>query len=109
MEQRIEESKQESIESEEDIISPINNLLINDDNDIIPFENNELYSKCNFEVQLLCGKGAYAKVVKSKCLKNNETIALKIIDKHFILKVYITYIGKEVIPSLYRKYYTKES
>jgi hypothetical protein len=91
MEDKNEDYKQEIIDSEEDIISPdinLNNLLLNDvNNDIIPFDNKELYTKSNFEVQLLCGKGAYAKVVKSKCLKNNETIALKIIDKHFILKV----------------------
>jgi hypothetical protein len=66
----------------------IENLLISQERkQTIPFSVKTLYTKSNFEVLNLCGKGAYAKVVKAKCILNGENMALKIMDKNFILKV----------------------
>lgn len=45
------------------------------------------YSKNDFEVLGLLGKGAYAKVVKARCLKDDKIYAIKILDREFIERV----------------------
>jgi hypothetical protein len=82
----------------------INNLYLHEieSTEPIPFESKEHYSRNDFEVSLICGKGAYAKVVKAKYIKDNQMKALKIMDKNFLIKVYKSITtGKEVISSLY--------
>jgi hypothetical protein len=60
----------------------------------VPFRTKNIYSKNDFEVLELLGKGAYAKVVKAKCLKDNNFKSIKIIDKHFMERVGIVFIFK---------------
>ena len=57
------------------------------ENNYIPFPTKNIYSKNDFEVLELLGKGAYAKVVKAKCLKDNSLKSIKIIDKNFMERV----------------------
>jgi hypothetical protein len=57
------------------------------DSQPVEFESRIHYTRNDFEVSLICGKGAYAKVVKAKCLKDNEIKALKIMDKSFMIRV----------------------
>ena len=97
----------DNYDSDEDSdFDPINidNLLIGEQRkQTIPFHCKTFYTKGDFEVLNLCGKGAYAKVVKAKCVQNNEIKALKIIDKNFLLKenkIYQVYLENEVLLSL---------
>jgi hypothetical protein len=53
----------------------------------VPFDSNCEFTRNDFEVDIICGKGAYAKVVKAKCIKDNIMKALKIQDRHFLIKV----------------------
>ena len=55
----------------------------------IPFRTESEYKKSDFEILGLLGRGAYAKVVKAKLIKNDVIHAIKIIDKSFITKVLI--------------------
>jgi hypothetical protein len=77
--------------TETEINVQFENLLLNGNNSYetsyIPFPTNNYFSKNDFEVIELLGKGAYAKVVKALCTKNKEIKAIKIIDKCFIEKV----------------------
>ena len=59
----------------------------------IPFPTESVYKKSDFEILGLLGRGAYAKVVKAKLIKNNAIHAIKIIDKSFIEKVNIIYVA----------------
>ena len=67
----------------------VDKLLItgNKEQAYIPFPTKNIYSKNDFEVLELLGKGAYAKVVKAKCLRENMIKAIKIIDRHFMERV----------------------
>jgi hypothetical protein len=75
--------------SEEVSALDFNNLTVNDGEQVEPveFESRIHYTRNDFEVSLICGKGAYAKVVKAKCLRDNDIKALKIMDKCFLIKV----------------------
>lgn len=68
----------------------LDNLLLsnNNSNYSLSFHSPNSYSKNDFEVIELLGKGAYAKVVKALCTKNKEIKAIKIIDRNFIEKVF---------------------
>ncbi len=88
----------EHLEAEVDL--ELDKLLIagNKEQAYIPFPTKNIYSKTDFEVLELLGKGAYAKVVKAKCLRDNMIKSIKIIDKHFmqrvIDKIFIIHKGK---------------
>jgi len=75
--------------SEAEVDLEFDKLLItgNKEHVYIPFPTKNIYSKNDFEVLELLGKGAYAKVVKAKCLRENTIKAIKIIDKHFMERV----------------------
>ncbi len=77
--------------TESEVNVQFENLLLNDNDSYetsyIPFPTNNNFSKNDFEVIELLGKGAYAKVVKALCTKNKEIKAIKIVDKCFIEKV----------------------
>jgi hypothetical protein len=66
-------------------------LLINDDNNriTIPFSCKVYYSKSDFEILGVLGKGAYGKVVKARHIKDNKIKAIKIIDSNHIERVFI--------------------
>jgi hypothetical protein len=51
----------------------------------LPTKN--IYCKSDFEKLGELGKGAYAKVVKVKCLNDDSIKAIKIIEKDFMAKV----------------------
>jgi hypothetical protein len=91
-----EDNKYDNYDSDED--SDFDNVNFDhlniDEVKAIPFNGKTEYTKLDFEVINLCGKGAYAKVVKAKCLKDDKIKALKILDKNFIVKVTIIYLGK---------------
>jgi hypothetical protein len=72
-----------------DVDLELDKLMIhkNSHHSYIPFPSDYQYSKNDFQVLELLGKGAYAKVVKAKCLKDNEIKAIKIIDKYFMERV----------------------
>jgi len=78
----------------EDVDLEFEKLLIygNKKHSYVPFLTKNIYSKIDFEVLELLGKGAYAKVVKAKCLKDYEFKSIKIIDKHFMERVGIVLI-----------------
>jgi hypothetical protein len=99
-----EEDKYDNYDSDEysDFDSNIDHLNI-DEVKTLPFKSKNEFTKLDFEVINLCGKGAYAKVVQAKCLKDGKMKALKIVDKIFILKVIIANLGKKIISSLFRK------
>lgn len=66
----------------------IKNLLLNrQKNKSIEVYSKNTYSKSDFEIISVLGKGAYAKVVKAKYLKDNSFKAIKIIEKSFIERV----------------------
>lgn len=71
----------------------IDRLLISDKKEkiYIPFPTLNVYSKTDFEVVELLGKGAYAKVVKARHIKTKEIKAIKIIDKMFMERVSIIF------------------
>ena len=75
--------------SDADVDLEIDKLMIEGSKEIryIPFPSKNIYSKNDFEVLELLGKGAYAKVVKAKCLKDNIIKSIKIIDKQFMERV----------------------
>ena len=75
--------------SEAEVDLELDKLLItgNKEQAYIPFPTKNIYSKNDFEVLELLGKGAYAKVVKAKCLRENMIKAIKIIDRHFMERV----------------------
>ena len=52
----------------------------------IVFPSLNVFSKKDFEVIELLGKGAYAKVVKALHLKTKEVKAIKIMDRTFMEK-----------------------
>jgi hypothetical protein len=80
-----------SIKRDSEIDVKFSNLLINDHSkSYLPFSTHNRYSKSDFEVIELLGKGAYAKVVKAIYLKTKEIKAIKIIDKSFIERVRIS-------------------
>ena len=87
-----EENKYDNYDSDEDSDFDISGVRIEDEKDTHLF--NSEYTKSDFDVINLCGKGAYAKVVKAKCLKDGKIKALKIMDKNFILKVKKNYLGR---------------
>ncbi len=60
----------------------------------IPFPTKNYFKKEDFEIINLLGSGSYAKVVKAKFTKNNMIVAIKIINKPFILKVYFFKSGR---------------
>jgi hypothetical protein len=72
-------------------------------NPFIPFTSVKNFSKTDFEVVELLGKGAYAKVVKAIYLPTKETKAIKIIDRSFIERVFIFNSGKQALSNLHRK------
>lgn len=54
----------------------------------------------DFEFILELGRGAYAKVVLAKYIKNNKKIAIKILDQHFINKLnksHEVFIEREIL------------
>lgn len=53
----------------------------------IPFPTKNSFKKEDFEILGILGRGSYAKVVKAKLIKNNMIVAIKIINRPFILKV----------------------
>ena len=53
----------------------------------IPFSSPKSFTKTDFEVIELLGKGAYAKVVKALHIQTKEVKAIKIIDRCFIERV----------------------
>jgi hypothetical protein len=79
-----------------EIVNGIENLKIDSGPIIIPFPTLNVFSKLDFDVIELLGKGAYAKVIKALHLKTKEVKAIKIIDRQFIERVdYFNYlIGK---------------
>ena len=79
-----------------EIANGIENIKIDNDSSIIPFPTLSVFSKLDFDVIELLGKGAYAKVIKALHLKTKEVKAIKIIDRKFIERVdYLNYlIGK---------------
>ena len=65
----------------------INNEVFHPNNDPIPFPTKNKFTKDDFEIIGLLGRGAYAKVVKARIIKSNTIAAIKIINKPFIIKV----------------------
>ncbi len=64
------------------------NMFIQDRNTkLVPFASETDLSRSDFQVIEVCGKGAYAKVIKAMCLRSKEVKAIKIVDKSFIEKV----------------------
>ncbi len=53
----------------------------------IPFPSRKKLTKEDFDYLCILGKGAYAKVVKSKHKTTNEVYAIKMTEKLFIEKV----------------------
>ena len=53
----------------------------------VPFQSKNQFSKSDFEIIGLLGKGSYARVVKARLIKNDCIYAIKIIDKIFIENV----------------------
>ena len=72
----------------------------------LPFNSKNSFTKDDFEVLGILGKGAYAKVVKARYIKTNEIVAIKIIEKTFIEKenkVYQVYLENELLGKLFHK------
>jgi serine/threonine protein kinase len=67
--------------------SQMNNLSLNESANKLPFVKK--YSKNDFEVLELLGKGAYAKVVKAVHKETKQVKAIKVIDKTFMERVSI--------------------
>jgi hypothetical protein len=57
----------------------------------IKLKSKSIYHKNDFQVISLLGKGAYAKVVKARYIKDNSIKAIKIIEKSFMEKVFNTF------------------
>ena len=53
----------------------------------LPFYSKNKFTKNDFEILGLLGRGAYARVVKARLIKNDAIYAIKIIEKEFIEKV----------------------
>ena len=53
----------------------------------ILFSTKNNFKKDDFEIFAIIGRGAYAKVVKARIIKNKQIVAIKIINKSFIIKV----------------------
>jgi hypothetical protein len=70
-------------------------------NPFVPFNSAKNFTKTDFEVIELLGKGAYAKVVKAIYLPTKETKAIKIIDRSFIERVFIIKLGKQTLSNLH--------
>ena len=67
---------------------------------IIPFSSRKSFSKTDFEVIEVLGKGAYAKVVKARYLPTKEIKAIKIIYRSIIEKVFINNEGKKTLSNI---------
>lgn len=65
----------------------ISDKLVNKHKLDIPFPSHFHFKKDDFEIICTMGRGAYAKVVKAKLIKDNSLYAVKIINKRFIQKV----------------------
>lgn len=63
-------------------------------NEKIPFPTKNYFKKEDFEFLNLLGRGSFAKVLRAKFIKNNMIVAIKIINKPFILKVYFYKVGR---------------
>jgi hypothetical protein len=57
----------------------------------IPFHSKNKFTKNDFEILGLLGRGAYARVVKARLIKNDTIYAIKIIEKEFIEKVNLVF------------------
>ena len=53
----------------------------------LPFATKNIFKKDDFEIIGSLGRGSYAKVVKARIIKNKQIVAIKIIEKPFIIKV----------------------
>lgn len=70
---------------------------------VIPFSCKKNFSKTDFEVIEVLGKGAYAKVVKARYLPTKEIKAIKIMYRSIIEKVFLNNQGKKTLSNLCRK------
>jgi hypothetical protein len=67
-----------------------NLTMIDSQNSQIPLTSKKEFRKDDFEFIGSIGRGAYAKVVKAKLIKDNSIYAIKVINKPFIIKVALT-------------------
>jgi len=102
-----EEDKQEEDEEEDDYFAEIQLSKSKKYNfNYLPFNTKNTFTKEDFDILCVLGKGAYARVVKAKYKKNDEIVAIKVIDKAFIEKenkVYQVYLENELLGRLHHK------
>ena len=66
----------------------INLMKSNPKNSNLPeFSSKNLYKKSDFEFIETIGRGAYAKVVKAKLIRENKNYFIKIFNKSFVVTV----------------------
>ena len=82
-----EEYFRDSMQKDSIISNQLRNLSLRDKLSF-SFNNDNLneYKKSDFEILSELGRGAYAKVLKAKCLRDDSIKAIKVSDKDFMEK-----------------------